>query len=280
VTVTFSCSDVGAGLAGAAPPPVVVGGEGAGQVRSADCADRVGHVTAAQSGAISIDKSAPAGALTCPSTATVGAAASASWTATDALSGIAGPAEGTIALDTARAGTFTASRTVADNVGHPTTLTCEYRVEEPAAEPMPTAEPTATPTATPTSTPTAEPTSTPAATPTPTPTPAPTVKIKPRPRRPITAAGRVRLTVSCTAPGCSGEVALGTAATPARRGRSASFSAGGDGTAHFSLRLSRRERRTFERRGRLVLTLSARLAGSPDASVHRVVVRRLRRDSR
>ena len=72
VTVTFTCSDEGAGLAGAAPAAAVVSGEGAGQLRSADCVDRVGHVTTAQSGAISIDKSAPTGALTCPESAIAG----------------------------------------------------------------------------------------------------------------------------------------------------------------------------------------------------------------
>ena len=128
VTVTFACSDAGAGLAGPVPAPVVVSGEGAGQLRSADCADRVGHAATATSGAIAIDKSPPAGSLSCPPEVTVGSPASANWTASDSLSGLAGAASGSIALDTSRAGTFTASRAIADNVGHTATLSCTYRV--------------------------------------------------------------------------------------------------------------------------------------------------------
>jgi hypothetical protein len=94
--VTFACSDAGAGLDGAAPPDELVSAEGAGQLRSGACADRDGHVSTASSGPISIDKSPPAGTIACPEAVTVGDAATASWTATDALSGAAGATEGAI----------------------------------------------------------------------------------------------------------------------------------------------------------------------------------------
>ena len=148
VTVTFACSDAGSGLAAAAPAAVVVSGEGTRQLRSADCTDRVGHVTTATSGAISIDKSPPTGSLSCPSEVTVGSPAAGDWTASDALSGLAGAASGPIALDTSRAGTFSATRPIADNAGNAATLACSYRVVEPTApQATPTASPTATPSA-------------------------------------------------------------------------------------------------------------------------------------
>ncbi len=133
VRVTFACSDEGAGLAAAAPLPVVVKTEGANQLRSGDCTDRVGHTATASSGAISIDKSPPTGSLACPAPVPVGSAAFANWTATDNLSGLANKPQGAIRLDTSRAGTFTASKTITDRVGRKAVLTCTYRVDQAAA---------------------------------------------------------------------------------------------------------------------------------------------------
>jgi hypothetical protein len=261
VTVTFACSDAGAGLAGAAPPAAVVSGEGAGQLRSGDCVDRVGHVTTATSGAISIDKSPPEGALTCPSPVTVGASASGSWTASDALSGLAGESSGTIPLDTARAGTFTASHEVRDLVGHTATLSCTYRVDEPAA---------ATASATPTSTSTASSTATP--TPTSAPLRAPVSTTSARPlvtlrahRRPV-RSGRVRLALACSGAECAGRLNLGAS-------RSRRFDLAAGERATLAMRLIRRERRAFAARGRLVLRVSVRLAGAPATDARRLTVR-------
>jgi hypothetical protein len=201
---------------------------------------------------------------------------------------------------------------VADKLGHQSTLTCTYRVDEqpaPTPEPMatPTPEPTATPTPEPMATPTPEPIASPALSPTPasatkptatpwaprpaeptpgveptaTPTPAPeqelepTIKLKPRGRKPVTADGRLRLSVSCSGADCEGVMAIsGTAtATSALRGRSAAFrvAAGTRGTA--ALRLTRRERRAYARRGRLVVRVKVRLADATRPREHRVVVR-------
>ena len=131
VTVSFACADAGAGLDGPAPAPVVVATEGAGQLRSAECRDRVGHVTTLASGAISIDKSPPEGGLSCPEAVAAGApprrpgprpTASREWRARRR-----GPSRSTRQA----AGTFTASKTVLDRVRRKAVLTCTYRVDQP-----------------------------------------------------------------------------------------------------------------------------------------------------
>ena len=289
LTVTFACSDAGAGVAGAAPAPQVVTTEGAGQLRSADCHDRVGHVTTAISGAVSIDKSPPVGALSCPPAVIAGEPASASWTASDSLSGLAGDAQGTIALDTRRLGTSTATHEVADRVGLRVTLSCSYRVDEPtpAHTTTPTPEPAAAPTlsptpessAAPTLSPTPEPTGAPTASPMPESAPAPTssppaesaarptVKLKPRGRMPVTEDGELRLWVACAGAECGGVLSM-------RRGRSAAFRIAAGARDTIVLRLTRRERAAYARRGRLVIRATVRLAGAPQLDPHRIVVRR------
>jgi hypothetical protein len=270
VTVTFACSDVGAGLAGAVPAPVVVSGEGAGQVRSADCADRVGHATTATSAAISIDKTAPTGSASCPSEVTPGAQASASWTASDALSGVSGAASGAIALDTARAGAFSASRTVADTAGNTATLSCTYRVVEPAT---PQATPTATPAATATPAPTSS-TRTTSASATPTRTAGPSAAVLGRaiasPQAGLAVKtravkrGRLRLALTCSGGACSGRLDF--------TGRSHRFALAAGQRKSLTVRLTRRERRVLARRGKLVLRFAVRLAGAP-ADARRLTLR-------
>ena len=287
VTVTFACSDAGAGLAGAVPAAVVVSGEGAGQLRSADCADRVGHVTTATSGAISIDKSPPTGSMSCPAPVTAGAPASATWAASDALSGLTGGADGTIALDTARAGTFTASRAVSDRVGHATTLSCTYRVDPPA---QPTATPTATPTSSPppSTTPSTPPASTaprtqpsppaPArtrsapgpSTPTRTYPPAATPVVAVNAPRRLVGKRRIRLVLSCSAADCDGLLRLSGS-------RSRRFALLAGERRRIAVRLLRRERRALARRGRLVVRVRVELAGAPAADARRLTVRAPRR---
>ena len=60
-----------------------------------------------------------------------GRAATATWTAADSLSGMAGPTQGSFVLKTSSAGTFTASKTVLDRVHRKTVLTCTSRVDQP-----------------------------------------------------------------------------------------------------------------------------------------------------
>ena len=133
--------------------------------------DRAGNASRSATATVQVDAAAPQASLACPAPVRVGEAASATWSASDAGSGLAGPATGSLPLDTTRAGTFTARYEAADVAGHRTPATCRYVVQaEP--EPDPDPEPTATPTASPTATPTVEPTATPTPEPTASPTPA------------------------------------------------------------------------------------------------------------
>src|SRR5207247_1334533 len=94
VTAGFTCSDALSGLASGSPPPnIVVSSEGAGQSAKGRCVDLAGNSAAAMVSDINIDKTPPvvtgtvdrrpngAGWYNAPVTVT--------WTATDALSGVA-----------------------------------------------------------------------------------------------------------------------------------------------------------------------------------------------
>jgi hypothetical protein len=221
----------------------------------------------------------------------VGDAASATWSATDSGSGLAGPATGSLPLDTSRAGTFTARYEAADVAGHRTPATCQYVVQ---AAPEPGPEPTATPTASPTATPTASPAATPTATPAPETTafagsgtgtpaqqggpaveaggvgtplavraPAPSLRGVSR----VAAGGRVRITLRCLA-ACSGRLSLRAKdrTLAARR-----FSALA-GRFTLALRLSRRDRRTLARRHRLRVRVVLSHSGG-DATARSVILR-------
>lgn len=274
VTVAFSCADAGAGLDGPAPAPVVIGTEGAGQLRSADCRDRVGHVTTVASGAISIDKSPPEGALSCPGPVVAGSAASATWSASDGLSGLAGATTGTIPLDTSGTGVHTATHRVTDRVGNATELTCTFSADGPAA-PSPTPTPAATRVPTPSPTPPPSAAAVPAATPAPAgaplpvPSATPHVEVEPRGRNPVTSGGKLRLSVTCSRMHCDGEVAL---RGPARRSRVASFRLAPGARTTVRLQLTARERKKLARRKRLVVGITVTGLG-PERETHRIVVR-------
>jgi hypothetical protein len=92
--------------------------------------DRAGNESAAGSLTVQVDADAPSVALNCPSTAVIlGSPATAAWAATDAESGLATPASGSVALDTSSVGTKSASAPAAeDNVGHVAGATCLYAV--------------------------------------------------------------------------------------------------------------------------------------------------------
>ena len=93
--------------------------------------DRAGNTSAAASRTVHVDTSAPSAAITCPATDVVqGSSATASWTAADTGSGLAGAGSGTVTLATSAIGTFTASvPEVRDRVGHvAAAATCTYRV--------------------------------------------------------------------------------------------------------------------------------------------------------
>ena len=100
---------------------------------SASATDGVGHTTTSDAVAYKVDSAAPQVVLTCPAgDVLLGAAASASWTASDEVSGsgLATPASGSVVLPTGTVGPQVAAAPVAlDNVGHASAeVTCAYRV--------------------------------------------------------------------------------------------------------------------------------------------------------
>ena len=119
--------------------------------------DRAGNVSAETAFAVRVDATGPSVSLQCPATAEAGGEAFATWTASDAQSGLTDAAAGRVALDTTSAGRRTATIERRDRVGHATTATCAYEVtasssstapapeqppptaEEPAQEPVVTA---------------------------------------------------------------------------------------------------------------------------------------------
>ncbi|HEV2815594.1 MAG TPA: LamG-like jellyroll fold domain-containing protein [Solirubrobacteraceae bacterium] len=93
--------------------------------------DRAGNTSPSASRTVRVDASAPTAAITCPATDVVqDSATTASWTASDTGSGLAGAASGTVALNTAAIGTHTVSTPqIRDRVGHvAVAATCTYRV--------------------------------------------------------------------------------------------------------------------------------------------------------
>jgi hypothetical protein len=92
--------------------------------------DRSGNVSAAKTSTIRIDMTKPVVSLTCPTTVilnTVGATAP--WTASDALSGLATPASGTVALDASTPGAHTATTPIAKDLADNTNMaSCTYYV--------------------------------------------------------------------------------------------------------------------------------------------------------
>ena len=102
---------------------MVVKNEGANQLRSGDCTDRVGH-TATASLRRYLDRQVAADRVARLPRARAGGqvAAFANWTATDNLSGLANKPQGAIRLNTSRAERFTASKTITDRVGRKAVL--------------------------------------------------------------------------------------------------------------------------------------------------------------
>lgn len=118
VTVSFSCSDAGSGVA-TCPPAVVTTTEGAGQVVSGTAVDHAGNQATA-SVSLNIDKTAPTGsASVLPPPNAFGwhnAAPTVRFTCSDALSGVAScPAD---VLATTDGAGQTASGTVSDRAGN------------------------------------------------------------------------------------------------------------------------------------------------------------------
>lgn len=90
--------------------------------------DHAGNVSPTTSLTVHVDAEPPdVGFTACPADVILGSSISAAWAASDASSGLATPATGTVPLDTATIGTRTVSAGATDNVGHAATATCTYR---------------------------------------------------------------------------------------------------------------------------------------------------------
>ena len=243
--------------------------------------DRAGNASRSATATVQVDASPPAASLSCPAPVRAGDAASATWSASDAGSGLAGPATGPLPLDTSRAGTFTARYEAADVAGHRTPATCQYVVQA-APDPGPDPDPTASPTASPTAEPTAQPSDGPEADAGTGAAPAPeggpatdaggvseTAARAPALRRTsrVAADGRLRITLAC-AVACTGRVSLRSdgRTLAARRFRARA------GRTTVVLRLARRDRRTLARRHRLAARVVIAAAGSR-APTRRVILR-------
>jgi hypothetical protein len=99
---------------------------------SGKATDNAGNDSSAATGTVKVDATDPVVTPTCPSEVKLGSTATASWTAADAHSGIAGAASGSVSLDTSSVGQKTASvpaGTAHDKVGHGSaSASCQYQV--------------------------------------------------------------------------------------------------------------------------------------------------------
>ncbi len=98
---------------------------------SGTVSDNVGNVSAPGSLTVQVDATPPTLEITCPASAPVGSAASATFTASDGQSGLASAENGTVPIDTSEAGEVTVSTTAIDNVGNETTQSCSTQVGYP-----------------------------------------------------------------------------------------------------------------------------------------------------
>jgi hypothetical protein len=119
--------------AGSVATPITFATDGS-HVFTDDVADLAGNRSATAALTVRVDKRAPvAGFSGCAPYVRQGIPAAASWVASDAGSGLAGPASGSLVLDTSPPTTSnpsprTATITVRDNVGHETSESCTYAV--------------------------------------------------------------------------------------------------------------------------------------------------------
>jgi hypothetical protein len=91
--------------------------------------DGAGNVSTTGSLAVQVDATGPQVAFTsCPGDVILGSSRAAAWAASDAHSGLATPASGSITLDTGTIGTRTVTTSATDNVGHTATASCTFRV--------------------------------------------------------------------------------------------------------------------------------------------------------
>ena len=122
--------DEGSGIATTAPA-VVLKSEGANQLRSGDCTDRVCHITTASSGAISIDKSPPTRMAHLPRVRDGRQRRDRELDGDRQPLGDGRPDAGLRHAQDVKRRNVTASKKVLDRVRHKAVLTCTYRVDQP-----------------------------------------------------------------------------------------------------------------------------------------------------
>ena len=130
--ITYSATGAGAlpqTTVSADTASFVVGAEGFTTV-TYSARDRSGNTSAAATLPLQIDLTKPVVSLTCPTTVVLNdPAATGSWTASDALSGLVTPASGTIPLDATTVGAHSATTPVAQDAADNTnTASCNYYV--------------------------------------------------------------------------------------------------------------------------------------------------------
>jgi len=147
VTVSFSCEDVGPVQSGivtntVAGATVTTEGKDQSVTNTGECIDAAGNVAdpVTVSG-INIDKTPPVVTITLPGTGeyVLNQSVTATWSATDALSGVASPVSGSVSIDTSSVGTKTftlPAGTVTDKAGNSSLeVTISYSVIEDIEEP-------------------------------------------------------------------------------------------------------------------------------------------------
>jgi hypothetical protein len=91
--------------------------------------DAAGNTSGQASLRVNVDADAPTiGFATCPASVVLGKPATATWTASDAESGLSTAASGSLSVDTSIVGTRTLQASATDNVGHSSTATCNVAV--------------------------------------------------------------------------------------------------------------------------------------------------------
>jgi hypothetical protein len=123
VTVSFAADDALSGIASITSPVTLT--EGADQSVTGKAVDKAGNSADSSVSGINIDKTAPA--ITVENGGTYTLNQIVSWSASDALSGLATSASGMI--DTSKVGPRTQTITAADNAGNTSTVTITYNVK-------------------------------------------------------------------------------------------------------------------------------------------------------
>jgi len=129
VSVTFTCTDTGAGIA-TCSSPLLVSTEGAGQVVSGSAVDLSGNVSEA-SVTLNIDKTSPVitiSGITDGATYTVDSVPAAGHTVMDALSGVASEGDGFSCADPTAPGSCTYTVNATDLAGNPASMSVTYSV--------------------------------------------------------------------------------------------------------------------------------------------------------